>query len=870
MMDTNFTQPLNYKDAKLEVLGGKAASLARMSVASLPVPPGFCVTTHAYRCFVAQNGLQPRILESLEVLDSARPETFEAASQAIARMFKVASIPAEVAETVRQAYETLPGRLPAVAVRSSATVEDLPEASFAGQQETYLNRSGVEAVLEGIRSCWASLWTARAISYRARHDIPPGSVAMAVVVQLLVDAEASGILFTANPLHGSRDQMVANASWGLGEAVVGGLVTPDTLVIEKDSGKVVARQTAEKLLQIVRVEGGIQEQPVPGNLRKAPVLDDRQAEALVRLGNQIEALYGLPMDIEWALAGGEFSILQARPITALPEAEPSPPTSWKLPKGAYAVMRNNIVELMADPLTPLFQTLGLRAVNRSISQILTRFLGDASFIPQEPIITINEYAYYNGSVKFGPMVKIFLHSRWIMKQMFTGAVERWTEEGRPRYVATMERWYIEDWRRLPTSQILSTAQGLAEAAIGAYLILVSGLIPAAWMSEGFFTLVHKLVRRKGDPGAPAYLMGFDSLPICAEKALYDLALWAGERKKLAAFLKATTAPQIVDLLSEKGMPGDVKTEDWNEWQNRFQSYLKNYGHTIYNLDFGSPVPADDPAPVLETFQLFLKGKGVSPYERQKEAARRREQLTEAMEKRLTGLRLRIFQRSLERAQRYAPLREDGLGDVGLAYPLLRQMLVEIGQRILRSGGLEKAENIFWLREEEVRRTAAGLDQGNTIEDFSNLVRERKAIWKAARRVEPPMFLPQMKIFGIDLMQLKKGRSKGDKANILKGVPASPGSVSAPACVVNGPEDFARMRAGDVLVAPLTTPAWTILFARASAVVTDVGGPLSHGSIVAREYGIPAVLGTGGATRRIRSGQQITVDGSAGTVILEPL
>jgi pyruvate,water dikinase len=865
-MNAIFSQPLDNQNATLELAGGKGASLARLLAAGLPIPAGFYVTTNAYRRFVEANELGPRILEALKCVDNARPETLELASLSIGGMFQAASIPADVASAVVQAYQALPGSSPAVAVRSSATAEDLPEASFAGQQETYLNVRGAEAVLERVRSCWASLWTARAIGYRSRQGIPPEGVALAVVVQRFVDAEAAGVLFTANSVAGSRGQMVVNASWGLGEAVVGGLVTPDILVLDKSTRKVVSRQTAEKRIQIAQVEGGTQQISVPENRRNAPVLSDRQAAELAELGSRIEALFGAPMDIEWTLANGKFEVVQARPITVLPE--PSQRVSWELPQGAYAAMRNNIVELMADPLTPLFKTLGLRSVNKSMTAVMDEFFGETGFLPENPIVPVNEYAYYNGSIRFKPMLKIFLNTRGIMKRMFTGAVERWTEKGRPQYVAFVERSQNENPGLLPATEILSVVRELAEAAIDAYLTLVSGLIPAAWISEGLFTLFYKLVRRRGDPGAPVYLMGFDSLPIRAEQALYDLALWARSRSGLAAHLLATPAPQLVLALNEPNPPSLIGPDDWGEWQSQFQAYLREYGHTIYNLDFGSPVPADDPAPVLETFQMFLKGQGTNPHERQGEAVRRREQAAQAMSSRLKGWQLKAFRKSLARAQRFAPLREDGLADIGLAYPVLRRMLFEIGRRMVAAGGLAKAEDVFWLVEDELVEAADRLDRGEKSENFSGRISKRRQAWQSARRLTPPMMLPQLKLFGVDLMQLKDARSRGAKGNTLKGVPASPGRVNAAACVVSGPEDFAKMRAGDVLVAPLTTPAWTVLFARASAVVTDVGGPLSHGSIVAREYGIPAVLGTGSATRRIHNGQRIIVDGNQGLVTLE--
>ena len=280
------------------------------------------------------------------------------------------------------------------------------------------------------------------------------------------------------------------------------------------------------------------------------------------------------------------------------------------------------------------------------------------------------------------------------------------------------------------------------------------------------------------------------------------------------------------------------------------------------------MPADDPVPLLETLQLFASGQGTNPHARQQGAAAKRDQAQIAITRRLKGLRLKGFSRLVSMAQRFAPLREDGLADIGLGYPLLREILGELGSRLAAGGLIDRPDSIFWLTKDEIAQAAARLDAGGGLAPVDPLIRQRKAAWRAARRVIPPMMLPQMKIFGFDLMELKSGRARKQKGNLIKGDAASPGKVTAPACIVHGPEDFSKMKAGDVLVAPITTPAWTPLFARAAAVVTDVGGPLSHGSIVAREYGIPAVLGTDVATQRIQDGQKIVVDGTNGTVLLE--
>jgi len=868
-MESVYVLTLVDSRANLETVGGKGASLARLAINELPVPDGFHVTTAAYKRFVAENNLDPGIEAALKTVDLNQPVTFEAASRTIQGLFTRATIPADVAGEVAQAYGHLPGDRPAVAVRSSATAEDLPDLSFAGQQETFLNIAGASEVVEAVRRCWASLWTPRAISYRQQNNIDHKAVSLAVVVQLLVEADAAGILFTANPLNGRRDQALINAAWGLGEAVVGGLVTPDMLVVDKEMNRVLSRETADRQVMTVLLGGGTEEQPVPEKKRCASVLSDRETGELLQLGMQIENLYGYPMDIEWARAVNKFAILQARPITALPEAEPPEPREWKLPKGCYVAMRNNIVELMADPLSPLFATLGRSAINATLQRLMEESFGMGGIMPEEIIITVNGYAYNNGSLSPRNLARVLFDSGKIMKKMFTGAVERWTDIGRPRYIQITEDWQARPWREYKSADLLKGVSELFEAALDAYGALISGVIPAAWISEALFTIAYKLlIKRRGDLPAPAYLMGFESIPIRSEKSLFDLAQWTRTIPALGTYLQKTPTSQLVDRLKNDQLPPEGIANEWKAWQDRFQDHLRQYGFTIYNLDFANPVPADDPAPVLETFKLFLSGQGTNPYTRQQAFRERRDQAVQAMPLRLKGLRLRLFNKFLASAQRYAPLREEALAEIGLAYPLLRQMLGELGQRLSRGGVISDPEDIFWLTQEEVEHAAAGIDAGQAVDSLAATIPARKAANRAAMKVSPPTALPQLKLFGRDLRGLKSRRGRAGAGEVIKGVACSPGSVTATARVMHGTGDFGQMRPGDVLVASITTPAWTPLFAMASAIVTDVGGPLSHGSIVAREYGIPAVLGTGVATRRIQNGQLVTVDGTKGKVTLQ--
>src|SRR5215207_4987905 len=333
----------------IALAGGKGANLGELSRAGLPVPSGFVITTAAYDTFVEASGIKGEVVALASVPRAEDPAGFEEVAEGIRALFSGGKVPDEMAEEIRSSYQELSeDRETPVAVRSSATAEDLPGMSFAGQQETYLNVRGAEALLEAVKNCWASLWTARAMAYRVRQGIGPATVSLAVVVQRMVESEAAGVMFTANPSNGRRDQATISAAWGLGESVVSGSVTPDSIVVEKGSGRVHSRETANKEVMTVYAEGGTAERPVPEALHRKQVLDDEAAATLTRYGATIEQNYGTPQDIEWALAGGEFFIVQSRPITALPEPMADPPTDWSvpIPKGTY--WRASIVEQMPD------------------------------------------------------------------------------------------------------------------------------------------------------------------------------------------------------------------------------------------------------------------------------------------------------------------------------------------------------------------------------------------------------------------------------------------------------------------------------------------------------------------------------------------
>jgi pyruvate,water dikinase len=690
------------------------------------------------------------------------------------------------------------------------------------------------------------------MAYRARQGIDPTTVSLAVVVQQMVNAESAGVMFTANPSNGRPDETVISAAWGLGESVVSGSVNTDNIVVHTPDGAV-SSELADKAVMTIYAEQRTQEVPVPADQRRRPVLSEAEAAELAAYGTRIENHFGAPQDIEWARADGRFWILQARPITALAEVEAPPPTDWTVPEPTAMYVRASIVEQLPDPLSPLFADMIDGSVTRSLQALFREVLGEDVIKDSDVALpTVNGYAYYEYS-RSG-MWRLMWKSPRAFQALLGGeslGQTRWRTYSHPRYRRIVSDWTARNISEVTTEELLAGLQQLVDAA-AEYYTAVQTIIPAAATSEVVFTRFYDaLVRTKDDPPAQVFLLGFDSAPIKSEKSLYDLATWTRGHHDLA--------DSLLRLPPQKFLEQAAGSDDlvWHEWHTRFQAHLATYGHVVYNLDFMNPVPADDPVPLLETLRFFVSGKGVDPYERQQRSATRREEATAAVLTRLDPVRAKAFRRLLHWAQSVAPVREDALADVGLAWPQARRMLTEIGRRLQQAGVINKPDDVFWLQRSEI-------DEG--LGSLAEQVEQRKQLWRGQRRATPPQLLPKGG-WGDMFRNWMPAASEEQTGDLIKGVGASAGTITAPGRVLGGPQDFGLMQPGDVLVASITTPAWTSLFAMASGVVTDIGGPLSHSSIVAREYGIPAVLGTAVATRRIRSGQLIQVDGDAGTVRL---
>jgi len=613
-----------------------------------------------------------------------------------------------------------------------------------------------------------------------------------------------------------------------------------------------------------RVDSGTEEKSIPRNRRGMGSINDDQAIELARFGIKIEEIYQRPMDIEWAIHENSVFILQARPITALPMAD-----DWEIPdpRGTYA--RGSLAEHIPSPVTPLFRTMGLRIANESTNKMYDEFMGTEKdkqwFVGGNMYLPINLYVYagFRLTLKDAlPLIKIsFKQTGPIMK----GSVKRW-KEAQKQFSSIVESWESKNIDLFSPSELIESAKIVFRAAADYYTV-VQTILPAVSTSEMFFQwYFNSLVKRKTDPDYTSLLFGFETQPLRAEKSLYNLARWIKENEALSHTLIQNESTIITKNIRDRKIPHGVTNDVWCEFETRFQDFIDTFGKTAYEFDFGIPTPAENPIPQIEAIKHFIRDDAENPYIRHEKAIEERENYEKEILSRLGILRKKPFIKLLKWAQNTGAIRENALADMGLGHNFIRRVLQQVGRQFEQNGAISKFDDIFWLEESEIEELADRFENGQPLPNFEKKVIERKREWKAALKLTPPVALPE-KNFMHKLLN-KGAAEKVDGKTIMKGTGTSQGKVTAIARVLKGPQDFSRMQSGDILVATTTTPAWTPLFMLASAVITDIGGPLSHGSIVAREYGIPAVMAVKDASRIIVDGERITVDGGKGFVILE--
>ncbi|WP_017595674.1 PEP/pyruvate-binding domain-containing protein [Nocardiopsis potens] len=816
----------------LEAVGGKAANLGELIRGGFPVPGGFAVTTAAYARVAAHNGVDALVRERLG--DLADEDAAASAAAAIRARFEGAEIPADLHDDVASAYAALGGG--PVAVRSSATAEDLPGAAFAGQQDTYLNVIGAHDLLDAVRRCWGSLWTDRAVAYRRRIGIDPAEVRIAVVVQEMAPAEWAGVLFTADPVSGDRERIVVDAGRGLGESVVSGLVTPEHYVLDRRGSVLEHRAGRGEVVVRAAEGGGVRHErggPSAGGL-PGPALAE-----LARQGSRVAEHYGRPMDVEWALAGGRVLLLQARPMTAVP---PEPirldpfqrriaPTlldmfqtrPYPLDVTTWTAGMIGLVEGMAYGLAGM-RTPPISAILPEEDGVVTRF------VPPSPRPT--------------PATLVRPFQLLARNARFDAA--RWT--GDPRF-ASFERDLAALAARSPAEldwPELRTLPGRVLALLPRLTGLRVDYLPCWFLPMLRLRLTLGLLGLGAT--TPELLYGARTRTEDANLALEALAERVREDPALAAAFDGRTPEELAASLGDDPAFTGFAAE--------FATFLDEYGHreTTSPIYVSSPTWRDAPATVLGAVKL-LASRPPGRDTGRADAALDRVLAHPLM--RLPGAR-RSMRRLVGRVRTGVALREDTHFHFTRLIPVLRAALLETGRRLTGEGVLRSPGEVFHLRREELE--GIGSLPGMPAEQAARL---RAEVLRRAARREELAGVPMLDLHAAGLAREREGDA------LAAGTPAGGGTAAGPARVILTPDDFGRMRSGDVLVCPYTNPSWTPLFQRAAAVVVDSGGIGSHAAIVAREYGIPAVMGTGDGTRAVPDGARITVDGTAGLVFPAP-
>lgn len=846
---------LDFQEIKKEdvmTAGGKGANLGEMTAAGIAVPGGFVVTADAYKAFIKENHLEEMFRRELTEAGKDEAKLLDAAKK-FRHAISEGKLPEEVEKAVREKYAQL-GEQARVAVRSSATAEDLPDASFAGQQETYLNVRGAEAVLTQIRNCYASLWGNRAVCYRSNQGYDQLSVALAVVIQKMVESEKAGVLFTVNPINRNPDEMQINASYGLGESVVSGKVTADSYLCDKQ-GKVKSCQIGSKETQIIYADtqgtaatanaqctpddvitsdaqktpgdtAATKEVAVSEKMQKARCLNDEEIAVLCAEALRIEKHYGCPMDIEWAIAGGSVYILQARAITTLHTDNAE---EQKIIAGYLEGMqmtgkaRANMafqLEKMPFAYRPLDYDYIIK-INRQKAKIFQEngiILTSDPRIDDDGIQTLptSRIKINGGIFKLFGTLKLLKNFAVCAEKCRTFLAEYEDEIGKMRQI-DFEQKNIKE-----CGEFLSYTLNLIGRL--AYDRFKYALFPS------FIARDMEKAVQKVDKSYTKFDL-FWGLNNKTSEVTRDIAELAGKIKEDKAL--------AADLL--QGANYQTLYKKYPEMQSAFDSFLQKNGYksdyNCYCVDARTLL--ENPDRLLHILQPLVASTETASGEKEQDFGKLMEQL-----KAIYGSKYPALKERIEDFRYFHVVREETQYLWETVFYYVRKCLKRTNMLLLSDTDYEHGvANLF------AEELIAACERGSLSESDKEKIERRNSRHPLAQKVW-------------DASKLLVFDADGD---VLKGVSGSTGTAIGKVCIIHGPEEFYKMQKGDVLVCQLTDPEWTPLFNLASAVVADTGSSLSHAAIVAREYGIPAVLGVGFATTRFKDGDTIKVDGDKGEV-----
>jgi phosphohistidine swiveling domain-containing protein len=882
MMILPFTSP----EATLETAGGKGTNLARLTRAGFDVPRGFIIPTEAYREFVSSNRWLATIQSVVENLSAEDASALERASAQIRVAFSAGKIPEETEASIRAAYVDFEDR--PVAVRSSATAEDLPDLSFAGQQDTYLNVVGLEQLFTAVINCWSSLWTARAIGYRIRNHISHEEAALAVIVQEMIQSEASGVLFTANPLSGLRSEAVIDATLGLGEALVSGQVEPDHYVVNVLTNQIVSKTLGTKKISTRgKTGGGVETIEEAAEARQA--LSDQDILNVAAIGQQIQREYNFPQDIEWALADGRLYILQSRAITSLfpvPEVSLEPLIVWfsfgavqglvgpmtpigidvgrHIFAGAGKMFGAQIKANEENVLVPAGERLWIKISDVVRHPVGSRIIGGAlNFIEPsagkilKSLIADPRLGAGTGKMKFSSARRMAGFAIPVLGRFARNMLQ--PEKARARFDALVESYLGALQIATGTDRferLMNVITFMRERISSVFQFLLPGFIPILGPGIASLNLLNEIT---GDDRA-LVLEVTRALPQNVTTEM-DLALWKAateiraDAESLDVF-RSSDASTLAGRYQNGTLPSTAQTV--------IARFMEKYGmRGVGEIDFGQARWREDPTPIMHTLQsylnideasapdaLFVKGQQAASNAIEKIATKARKQTGGWLKEKMArgaARRVRLLMGARESPKFFA------IRTMGIA----RKALLEVGEEFTQAGTIERAEDLVFLKLDELEALAK-----NESRDWKALIVERRATYERElrRRQVPRILVSDGRAFYEGL------GSETDTGTMITGSPVSPGVAEGTVHIIFDPNG-AQLVPGEILVCPGTDPAWTPLFMAASGLITEVGGMMTHGSVVAREYGIPAVVGVHQATTRLKNGQRIRIDGTAGKIVV---
>ena len=880
-------------------LGGKAVNLGKLIQNDFPVPEGFVITTEAYSLFLKNNNLVELINNKLSNVDYSNYDTIESCSNEIQEAIKKSTLPLEVVERTKEAYDNL--YTTSVAVRSSATAEDLPTASFAGQYDTFLNLKTFGHVTQYIKSCYASLWTSRAIAYRYKNNIPQRIVKLAVIVQEMIPAKSAGILFTMNPVSMNKKELIIESNYGLGESIVSGQCSPDQFLVKRESQHgtgeftILDTQIGKKNVAVypntLESESGTVLIELTENENKCSSLTDQEIIRLSQLGSQIEELFKTPQDIEWAISQDDkIYILQSRPITSLELVKLEEVVYWT---------RGYSDDYWNDPVTPLFFDLLGDPLTNIVSVELNSIMGYKD-IDTKLLKLYNGHVYFNlnvlrNRVKY-EIPKIFRNE---------DLLNYFPEGSGPYGKETMKNLPFRIFRRIfsevrimlhdPNGSMSKTAPTYYEWSENEFepfceefdLRLeklsksgdLQGLVNLAYDLDRIMVSHYRLIRY----GLAVHNIGMnlmlqylitkflgkeDSLhyyPILISGLEHKLTETNDDLRHLASSIQKST--ELESIINEKNSQdlytyiSSEKNPTIQAFYKEFEGFLKKFGERGFTREILYPRWNEEPRYVFDILKTLVKGKDRDYKQVKEKQFRYKEKIENLVQAKIRSRRFGfikwlLFSKILDSARTYLIFREDQRYNIDRWTYRNRRVYLEIGKIFKQKGILNEIDDIFFLHRKEIKKL---LEQSDI--EISSLIKKRRDEFFKYEYTIPPKFLHGSREFD-DIFQYDQDSLS------FKGIPASHGILTSKIRVINKIEEISSVQMGEILVVPKTDPGWTPVFSKLGGLITETGGILSHGAVISREYGVPAVTNITSACQLFKTGQVVTINGYNGTVVIK--